>query len=100
MNFWATWCAPCVKELPTLDRLAGREAGRLTVLTISQDSDGDDGTAAQKVDRFFAGRRFAGIVAAIASGEAGDLRDVLAAVTPGGGKSVLPLIAAARLIGL
>ena len=43
-------------------------------------------------------RRIAGIVAAIAAGEAGDLRDLLAAVTPGGGKSVLPLIAAARLI--
>lgn len=61
VNFWATWCAPCVKELPTLDRLAGREAGRLTVLAISQDSDGDDGTAAQKVDRFFEQRRFANL---------------------------------------
>jgi len=36
-------------------------------------------------------RRIAGIVSAIVSGEAGSLRDVLAAVTPGGGKSVLPL---------
>jgi superfamily II DNA or RNA helicase len=43
-------------------------------------------------------RRIAGIVSAIVSGEAGGLRDVLAAVTPGGGKSVLPLIAASRLI--
>lgn len=61
VNFWATWCAPCVKELPTLDRLAAREAGKLTVITLSQDSDGDDGTAAQKVDRFFAQRRFANL---------------------------------------
>src|SRR3954462_12772094 len=22
VNLWATWCAPCVKELPTLDKLA------------------------------------------------------------------------------
>ena len=43
-------------------------------------------------------RRIAGIVSAIVSGEAGGLRDVLAAVTPGGGKIVLPVIAAARLI--
>ena len=37
------------------------------------------------------------IVAAIASGEI-EVRDILAAVTPGGGKSLLPVIAAARLI--
>jgi hypothetical protein len=43
-------------------------------------------------------RRIAGIVAAIAAGEAQGLRDILAAVTPGGGKSLLPVIAAARLI--
>ena len=39
----------------------------------------------------------AGIVAAIASGQT-DLADIQAAVTPGGGKSLLPVIAAARLI--
>jgi superfamily II DNA or RNA helicase len=37
-------------------------------------------------------------VQAIASGEAAEVRDILAAVTPGGGKSLLPVIAAARLI--
>src|SRR4051812_49907332 len=37
------------------------------------------------------------IVAAIAQRET-DARDILAAVTPGGGKSLLPVIAAARLI--
>ncbi len=37
INLWATWCAPCVKELPTLDALALRETGRLAVATISQD---------------------------------------------------------------
>ena len=36
VNLWATWCAPCVKELPTLDTLAGT-GGRLQVLTLSQD---------------------------------------------------------------
>ena len=43
-------------------------------------------------------RQLAGIVQAIASGEAAGLRDILAAVTPGGGKSLLPVIAAARLV--
>ena len=39
----------------------------------------------------------ADIVAAIAAGQT-ELADILAAVTPGGGKSLLPVIAAARLI--
>ena len=40
----------------------------------------------------------AGLVDAIAAGELLGVRDILAAVTPGGGKSLLPVIAAARLI--
>jgi thiol-disulfide isomerase/thioredoxin len=49
VNLWATWCAPCIVEMPTLDRLAAREKDRLRVLTISQDEDGRD-----KVEAFFA----------------------------------------------
>jgi len=38
VNLWATWCAPCVKELPTLDRLArAHQDGSLAVVAISQD---------------------------------------------------------------
>ena len=37
VNLWATWFAPCVKELPTLDSLAGAEEGKLNVVAISQD---------------------------------------------------------------
>ncbi|MGE4047457.1 MAG: DEAD/DEAH box helicase [Acetobacteraceae bacterium] len=43
-------------------------------------------------------RQFANLIAAIAREEAAEVRDILAAVTPGGGKSLLPVIAAARLI--
>ncbi|HEY0131674.1 MAG TPA: TlpA disulfide reductase family protein [Allosphingosinicella sp.] len=49
LNLWATWCAPCIAEMPTLDRLAAREADRLHVLTVSQDLDGRE-----KVEAFFA----------------------------------------------
>ena len=40
VNLWATWCAPCVKELPTLDKLAAthRDDGKLGVIALSQDS--------------------------------------------------------------
>ena len=37
VNLWASWCVPCVKELPTLDKLAQAEGGRLNVVAISQD---------------------------------------------------------------
>lgn len=40
VNLWATWCAPCLKELPTLDRLAADTRGRLVVVPVSQDREG------------------------------------------------------------
>lgn len=39
VNLWASWCAPCVKELPTLDSLAEAQKGKLNVVAISQDMD-------------------------------------------------------------
>lgn len=40
VNLWATWCAPCIAEMPALDRLAKAEAGRLLVVGVSQDLQG------------------------------------------------------------
>jgi thiol-disulfide isomerase/thioredoxin len=46
VNLWATWCAPCVVELPTLDRLVDIREGKLRVLTVSQDMSGTEKIAA------------------------------------------------------
>ena len=40
VNFWATWCAPCKAEMPTLDALAALEKGRVAVIAVSQDLEG------------------------------------------------------------
>ncbi len=54
VNIWATWCAPCIVEMPMLDELAAREKDRLKVLVVSQDIQG-----AEKVGPFFARADFA-----------------------------------------
>ena len=37
VNLWATWCGPCVAELPTLQKLGADNAGKLQVQIVSQD---------------------------------------------------------------
>jgi thiol-disulfide isomerase/thioredoxin len=40
MNIWATWCAPCVTEMPTLAKLQASYAGKpVEVVTVSIDSE-------------------------------------------------------------
>jgi len=41
VNLWATWCPPCVEEMPALDRLARQMRNdRIEVLALSQDRGG------------------------------------------------------------
>ncbi len=42
LNLWATWCAPCVKEMPQLDALAAELDGEVRVITVSQDLRGPE----------------------------------------------------------
>ena len=40
LNFWATWCAPCVEELPSLVNLQQKMRNKgITVLAVSVDQD-------------------------------------------------------------
>lgn len=52
INLWATWCAPCVSEMPSLDRLqAMMPRNKFVVLPISL-----DGPTKAKVAPFYRGR--------------------------------------------
>jgi thiol-disulfide isomerase/thioredoxin len=38
VNLWATWCAPCVTEMPTLAKLQAAYPGRILVIPVSMDT--------------------------------------------------------------
>jgi cytochrome c biogenesis protein CcmG/thiol:disulfide interchange protein DsbE len=40
LNFWATWCAPCIEELPSLQALH-QELPQVVVIAVSVDEDPD-----------------------------------------------------------
>lgn len=56
VNLWATWCVPCVTEMPLLDELAGELGEGVVVLTVSEDIQG-----AEKVVPFFEQRKLANL---------------------------------------
>lgn len=42
LNFWATWCPPCKREMPSMERVYQNHQGEnFTVLAINQMEDGD-----------------------------------------------------------
>lgn len=55
VNLWATWCAPCLREMPMLDRLAQDAAGPgLSLIALNQDRGGLDVAAPYWDDKNFA----------------------------------------------
>lgn len=43
VSFWATWCPPCVRELPTLAKLYEESGGRVQVLGVLIDALDENG---------------------------------------------------------
>jgi thiol-disulfide isomerase/thioredoxin len=41
LNLWATWCQPCLKEMPSLAALQARLGPALTVVAVSEDRGGE-----------------------------------------------------------
>jgi cytochrome c biogenesis protein CcmG/thiol:disulfide interchange protein DsbE len=42
LNFWATWCPPCIEEMPSLVAMQRQLGDRVTVLAVSTDVNADD----------------------------------------------------------
>ena len=67
LNFWASWCEPCIAEMPSLARLAERMSGKpLKVVTVNY------AESREKIDLFLAKTGLALPVVADHQGDAAD----------------------------
>lgn len=55
VNLWATWCSPCLKEIPELIRLDNAYGDDLNVVGISLDTDQPSSTVTAFRDKHFPG---------------------------------------------
>ncbi len=52
INFWATWCAPCIKELPFFEKLnATRNDVDINLISVDMDLDPDPAKVYRFIDR-------------------------------------------------
>ena|SRR5687768_8121725 len=42
LNFWASWCPPCIEEIPSLIKLVDHFKGRIRLVAVSGDSEKKD----------------------------------------------------------
>lgn len=59
INFWATWCAPCIKEMPLFEKV-NRDRKDVAVTLVSMDLDLDPNP--EKVHKFVARKKLASSV--------------------------------------
>lgn len=59
VNFWATWCSPCLKELPVFSTLVREDAEEIETILFSIDSEKMNEKACKVLDRFdYTGRAY------------------------------------------
>src|ERR1043165_5373234 len=39
INYWATWCQPCMREIPALVRIVSEKNGRVVLLAVNENDD-------------------------------------------------------------
>ena len=87
VNIWATWCIPCLKEMPELDRLYPQlRANKINLIGLSIDTDEDGKKGFQLVNEFLTKRKMSYPIAVI--GEAGG-RQIYAVEDPAVPLSIL-----------
>jgi thiol-disulfide isomerase/thioredoxin len=71
VDFWATWCGPCLKQLPHTAELASKHAGDgLVVVTVSVDEPEDAAKAAKRVTELAGGAPVTHLYSSLGGGSA------------------------------
>ena len=42
LNFWTSWCAPCIEEMPSLVQMQKRMGNKITVVGVAVDTEDDE----------------------------------------------------------
>src|SRR5580693_2384149 len=60
VNFWATWCGPCLEELPLLSKLTQEYSGKkVRFIAISADAESENRKNRAKIDQFLSSHNLA-----------------------------------------
>lgn len=52
INFWASWCTPCLEEFPSLIELSKKYSGKMNIVAINSDEESDLKNVKKIKDKF------------------------------------------------